>query len=169
MSLDTGGQPVSSFIADNFTHINKVNNKSNHYFWKCNICGDKPGSRGTQIQGQDNNLSKHLADGCPDALAKVRREAHTFILSKTCIISNLDTHTHGNELDAIPLVWTRKKLNACTDYPLTEAQQNQANSQLLQYVHITESRKLLNWHFKDGLFMPISHLLQLKIHFFVIL
>jgi hypothetical protein len=52
--------PIHDLVTTNFTCLEKVQNKSNWYFWKCNHCGDADGPRGAQIQGHssDNNLAK---------------------------------------------------------------------------------------------------------------
>ena len=135
------GRPISDFITTNFTRGEKVDNKSNWYYWKCNICGDKAGSKGAWIQGRDNNLPNHIAHGCPDASPDVRREARTFILDKTQVP---ESHRNGTStagasaLDQIVSIGKRKKhsesLDGYIDYPPTDGQKSQANTRLLQYV-----------------------------------
>ena len=139
--MSTGGRPLPDFITVNFTRIEKVDNKSNRYYWKCNTCGDKAGSKGARIQGRDNNLPKHIVHGCPDASPDVRREARTFILDKTRV-----SESHGNgtsavsasALDQVVPIGKRKKhsesLGGYVDYPPTDKQKSQANSRLLQCV-----------------------------------
>lgn len=44
MSTNTEGWPLPIVITTNFTCLEKVDNKSNHYFWKCNFSGNTKGS-----------------------------------------------------------------------------------------------------------------------------
>ncbi|KAH0840249.1 hypothetical protein J3R83DRAFT_1256 [Lanmaoa asiatica] len=57
-------------------------NKSNRYYWKCNHCGDLEGSKGSKIQGRDNNLPLHTAETCSKATPELRQEARAFIFTK---------------------------------------------------------------------------------------
>ncbi|KAF8645091.1 hypothetical protein AX14_009283 [Amanita brunnescens Koide BX004] len=74
-------RPVHELITLNFTRLEKVQNKSNRYFWKCNHCGDADGSRGAQIQGRDNNLANHLKE-CLKAPQEARKDARVFLSNK---------------------------------------------------------------------------------------
>ncbi|KIK75104.1 hypothetical protein PAXRUDRAFT_94925, partial [Paxillus rubicundulus Ve08.2h10] len=103
-----------------------VDNKSNRYFWKCNLCGDMEGSTGTKIQGRDNNLPKHLTERCTAAPPEVRREAHNFIASKTRSAATESGSSSQDPLtamsEAIVPIGKRKKqsLDGYIDYPLTK-------------------------------------------------
>lgn len=70
-----GGRPTAPIIRDNFTVLEKVDNKSNRYWYKCNHCDDN--GAGAQIQGRDNKHVKHLTDPkkCPNAPPDVRKLA----------------------------------------------------------------------------------------------
>ncbi|KIK81711.1 hypothetical protein PAXRUDRAFT_27795 [Paxillus rubicundulus Ve08.2h10] len=137
MAVGSGGQPTPALIAPNFTHLDKVDNKSNQFFWKCNICGNTPASLGAKIQGQDDNLPKHVTNNCPDAPPKVQREACSFIAGKTQSAptdsGSSSQDTLAVMLEAIVPVWKRKKqsLDDYINYPLTKEQIFKANSQLL--------------------------------------
>jgi len=74
-------RPVHDLITVNFTRLEKVQNKSNRYFWKCSHCGDAEGSRGAQIQGRDNNLPNHLKD-CLKVPQEARKDACIFLSNK---------------------------------------------------------------------------------------
>ena len=139
--MSSVGRPISDFITANFTRIEKVNNKSNRYYWKCNTCGDKAGSKGARIQGRDNNLPNHIAHSCSDASPDVRREARTFILGKTRVSESHENGTSAvsaSASDQVVPIGKRKKhsdsLDGYVDYPPTDKQKSQANSRLLQYV-----------------------------------
>ena len=145
MSTNTGGRPLPAVITNNFTHLEKVDNKSNRYFWKCNFCGNTEGSVGVKIQGQDNNLLKHLTDKCTVAPPDVRREAHTLIVSKTQLVAGLESQATSQSSSQDPSITTlepivpirkRKKqsLDGYIDYPLMKDQSNVANSLLVRYV-----------------------------------
>ncbi|KAF9234431.1 ribonuclease H-like domain-containing protein [Melanogaster broomeanus] len=137
------GRPVPAVITANFTRLDKVDNKSNCYFWKCNLCGDTEGSTGTKIQGRENNLPKHLTEYCTAAPPDVRREARNFIASKTrsAVMVPDSTSSSASQdpstmtMAAIVPMGKQKKqsLDGYIDYPLTKEQSNIANSQLLQF------------------------------------
>jgi len=74
-------RPVHDLITVNFTRLEKVQNKSNRYFWKCSHCGDAEGLRGAQIQGRDNNLPNHLKD-CLKVPQEARKDARIFLSNK---------------------------------------------------------------------------------------
>jgi hypothetical protein len=74
-----GRQPPPSIVTVHFTQLKKVDNKSNHYWWKCNHC-----SVDTRIQGRDNNHVKHLTDlnKCPRAPQDIHKAALVFLAAK---------------------------------------------------------------------------------------
>ncbi|KIK76489.1 hypothetical protein PAXRUDRAFT_28960 [Paxillus rubicundulus Ve08.2h10] len=127
------GRPVASFIDANFTHCDKVLNKSGHYYWKCNFCGNKDGSNGAHIQGRDNSLPKHIID-CAAAPSEICQEARTFIMGKTQSVTQSSVTPDVTTLEAIAPVrkWKKETLDGFIDYPLTKEQTEDANSKLLQ-------------------------------------
>ncbi|KAJ6470533.1 hypothetical protein C8R45DRAFT_1015958 [Mycena sanguinolenta] len=78
------GRPAPSLYTNNFTRLDKKDNRSNRYEWKCIHCGDNPNSTGARIEGRDNNLPNHLSDTrkCPNAPLDVRNEALRFMVDK---------------------------------------------------------------------------------------
>lgn len=142
------GRPPAHIITANFTTLEKVNNKSGRYWYKCNYCDDGPGAR---IQGHDNRHIIHLTktSECPNCPANVRQEAHIFLISK----GNGDASI--NVIDAAPpappaplssalgitqapgVVTVVKKRKSSTlagfvDYPMVDGQKARANLKLFR-------------------------------------
>ncbi|KAF9231856.1 hypothetical protein BU15DRAFT_34292, partial [Melanogaster broomeanus] len=130
------GRPISTFIEANFTRGDKVPNKSNRYYWKCNHCGNLDNSNGLQIQGRDNKLPHHIADSCSRAPAELHQEARTFIFTK---IRSTQDQSGTTLSEAVIPIKKRKKesLDGYVDHPLTKEQSTQANVRLLQwFIHV---------------------------------
>ena len=120
-------------IQANFTILDKVDNKSNCYFYKCNHCAED--GAGACIEGQDNKHIKHLTDPkkCLNAPPDVCKEAHIFLTGKglndTIHITAAMTTTSSIKSDISPSVLKVQKkqkgttLDGFIDYPLTLAHQ----------------------------------------------
>jgi len=80
---DTGGRPPPKIITDNFTELEKVDNKSNHKFWRCNHCLEDS-QTGQHIEGHDNHCLLHLTNPkeCPNAPQTVRHKAQQALIQK---------------------------------------------------------------------------------------
>jgi len=147
MTSTARGRPAAPIIQANFTVIEKVDNKSHRYWYKCNHCAD--GTGGSRIQGRDNNHVKHLTDPkkCPNAPEDVRKEARIFLAGKggqhaffgisSAAGTSVDT---AISLDSSPptnsvVVAAKKRkstLDGFVDYPLTPTQQSRANIKLFR-------------------------------------
>jgi hypothetical protein len=135
-----GGRPPPSIVTANFTQLEKVDNKSNRHWWKCNHCAD--GGAGAHIQGRDNNHIKHLTDTkkCPNCPPGIRKDARISLAGKGVKDTFLDPITavpscSGDESSSVMMAVKRKRpdtLNGFVDYPLTEAQQARANIKLFR-------------------------------------
>ena len=79
----TGGRPPPKIITDNFTEIEKVDNKSNRKFWRCNHCLEDSRT-GQRIEGRDNRCLLHLTNpkDCPNAPQAVRHKARQALIQK---------------------------------------------------------------------------------------
>ncbi|KAI5995785.1 hypothetical protein F5J12DRAFT_785554 [Pisolithus orientalis] len=143
----TGGHPIAGFSEANFTCIDKVQNKSGHYFWKCNHCGDDEGSEGACIQGWDNNLPMHIVSCCKVAPPVIFQEAHTFIQGKTQSISTHSQATIGessaSDLKITPIRKHKEALDDYVDYPLMTKQIEDANTRLLHEAVQVQEEDLL--------------------------
>jgi len=82
------GRPVEKIIDENFTRLEKKDDKSNRWFWKCNHCTDAP-----PIEGRDGNLQGHLIDPlavkCPNAPQDVRQQARNSAMGAEWSIGTL--------------------------------------------------------------------------------
>jgi hypothetical protein len=78
----TEGRPPPKIITNNFTEIEKVDNKSNHKFWRCNHCKDS--QTGQHIEGRDNCCLLHLTNlkDCPNAPQTVCDKAQQALIQK---------------------------------------------------------------------------------------
>ena len=156
-------RPVHELITLNFTRLEKVQNKSNRYFWKCNHCGDADGSRGAQIQGHDNNLANHLKE-CLKAPQEARKDACVFLSNKvqtegsgpldvlpsmnssgTSSSSQAVTESgrSGNLAVAAVSGVKKRKSNSLIGYVdvvMTKEQAARANSKLIWYVSQSHTR-----------------------------
>jgi hypothetical protein len=79
----TGGRPPPKIITDNFTEIEKVDNKSNRKFWRCNHCPEDSRT-GQCIEGHDNCCLLHLTNlkGCLNAPQTVHHKAWQALIQK---------------------------------------------------------------------------------------
>jgi hypothetical protein len=87
----SGGRPPAKILTDNFTELEKVDNKSRRKFWKCNYCTATTGN-GQHIEGRDNRCLLHLTNpkDCPDALQFVRNEARKALMQKGTVIGQTE-------------------------------------------------------------------------------
>jgi len=160
MTRMPGGRPPPSIVTANFTQLEKVDNRSNRYWWKCNHCTS---GAGAHIQGRDNNHIKHLTDAkkCPNCPPGIRKEARIFLAGRGVKDMFLDPITavpscSGNESSSSVIAIKRKRpdtLDGFVDYPLAEAQQVRANVKLFRFiVHANIAFATTeNWYFRDFL------------------
>ena len=135
-------RPPLPIVSANFMQLEKVDNKSNHYWWKCNHCSNN--GAGAHIQGHDNNHIKHLTDTkkCPNAPSDVCKMAWIFLVGKgiknafsdpiNAVPSASADGTVSDDTSAPGVVAVKRRwnLDGFVDYPLTEAQQAHANVKL---------------------------------------
>jgi hypothetical protein len=98
----SGGRPPAKILTDNFTELEKVNNKSCQKFWKCNYCTATTGN-GQHIEGRDNCCLLHLTNpkDCPDAPQFVCNEAWKALMQKGTAIGQTE----------VPLFWDTTTFN----------------------------------------------------------
>ena len=140
-----GGRPPPLLVQQNFSVIEKVDNKSNRYWLKCNHCPD--GGPGSRIQGRDNNHIKHLMDPkkCPRCPVDIRKEARLFLAGKGIMeppvdgsITSPSSPTISAESGVVTVTKKRKgmgSLDGYVDHALTPGQQLRANVKLFRYVN----------------------------------
>jgi hypothetical protein len=97
-----GGRPPAKILTDNFTELEKVNNKSHRKVWKCNYCTSTTGN-GQHIEGRDNHCLLHLTNpkDCPDAPQFVHNEAWKALMHKGTAIGQTE----------VPLFWDATTFN----------------------------------------------------------
>ncbi|KAG1761618.1 hypothetical protein EDD22DRAFT_1031796 [Suillus occidentalis] len=143
--VHAGGRPLPSLINDNFERLERVENSSNRYYWKCKHCSDADNSSGARIQGRDNNLPNHLIKRCTNANAPLRQAACLFIMEKTgynadpnAILTALDASQSASGTSTVPAISIKKRkasnLDGYIDRPLSSEQNNLANAKLLRCV-----------------------------------
>jgi hypothetical protein len=150
-----GGRPPAKILTDNFTELEKVNNKSHRKIWKCNYCTPTSGN-GQRIEGQDNRCLLHLTNpkDCPDAPPFVRNEARKALMQKGAAIGQMEAplfrdcsapdgtpETNGNsppDTVGTAVVATKKRksgsgtLDNFVDCSLNTTQQETANLKLFR-------------------------------------
>ena len=157
MSKNLGGRPPAKIITENFTEIEKLDNKSNRKFWKCNYCSDDSPA-GQRIEGRDNRCLLHLTDpkSCPDAPPKVRQDARLALMQKgihqevplfgdaatalsindSAGTSDADVSEPASVASSLVVVKKRKlgrvSLDGYVDHALTPSQQEIANIKLFR-------------------------------------
>src|SRR5882762_7881269 len=99
-----GGRPPTKIISTHFERLEKLANKSSHYYWKCNYCTDSEGN-GLRLEGRDNVLLRRLSHpwSCPNASPEVHNEAHRALTPKGA--------TDANNA-SIPLFWAQPASSA---------------------------------------------------------
>jgi hypothetical protein len=146
-SKNIGGRPAAPIIRANFTVLDKVDNKSNCYWYKCNHCNND-----NRIQGRDNNHVKHLTDpkACPNAPAEIRKEARIFLAGKGIrdagtieLATSSIPENDGSTSLVVTKKWKTMTLDGFVDHPLTPAQQVQANVKLFRSVLNTKFYELI--------------------------
>ncbi|KAJ7449769.1 hypothetical protein B0H11DRAFT_1743512, partial [Mycena galericulata] len=145
------GRKTAGFLTNHFSRLEKTENRSGRYKWKCNYCGDNPNSCGASIEGRDNALPQHLADSrkCPNAPSTARAAALRFIAEKkktsestedtqsardtdnTIIIVDDAAETQPNPKKRKAIQGT---LSGFVDHAMTETQKNSADRKLLRYI-----------------------------------
>jgi hypothetical protein len=150
-----GGRPPAKILTDNFTELEKVNNKSRRKIWKCNYCTPTSGN-GQRIEGRDNRCLLHLTSpkDCPDAPPFVRNEARKALMQKGAAIGQMEAplfrdcsapdgtpETNGNsppDTVGTAVVATKKRksgsgtLDNFVDCSLNTTQQETANLKLFR-------------------------------------
>src|SRR5882757_5166699 len=100
-----GGRPPAKILTDNFTELEKVNNKSRRKIWKCNYCTPTSGN-GQRIEERDNRCLLHLTNpkDCPDAPPFIRNEACKALMQKGAAIGQTEAllFRDSSTLDGIP-------------------------------------------------------------------
>ncbi|KAJ6550778.1 hypothetical protein DFH09DRAFT_1319647 [Mycena vulgaris] len=141
--MSTLGRKTPSLYTNHFTRLDKKENRSGRYDWKCNYCGDDDNSSGACIEGR-------LCKRAPPA---ARAEALRFMADKkktskpsdnTSVSKDADdagidideTETQVNEATT-----TRKKrktiqglLSSFIDNAMTTTQKKSADRKLLRFI-----------------------------------
>ncbi|KAF8431170.1 hypothetical protein L210DRAFT_3651231 [Boletus edulis BED1] len=93
------GRPPAKIITDHFKQLDKLENKSNRWYYACKYCG--PDGPGTRIENRDNKPLKHLIDPikCPLAPQSARNAARTYLASKA---SELLPDPIGGSMASVP-------------------------------------------------------------------
>lgn len=75
------GCPFSKFAISHFEQLEKVANKSGHYFWNCKYCPE--GGSGRHLQNRDNKLAIHIANpiDCPNAPYDACAQARNLLMA----------------------------------------------------------------------------------------
>lgn len=74
MSSKPAHRAQPDIVTNNFTRLEKKQNKSGRWTWKCNYCGDDENSAGACIEGRDSRHIIHLTS-CSKAHESQKRLA----------------------------------------------------------------------------------------------
>ncbi|KAH7918268.1 hypothetical protein BV22DRAFT_1024864, partial [Leucogyrophana mollusca] len=160
-SKNPKGRPPAKILTDHFKQLDKVDNKSNRWYYECNYCGSNPPG-GARIEGRDNKPIKHLIDPkkCPNAPQSVRNVARTYLAAKSSDVllpEMISEAAASPSTDDGAIVTAPKRqrgtLLGFADVALTPAQQDRANVKLFRaIVHANIPFSVVeNWYFRNFL------------------
>ncbi|KAG1787239.1 hypothetical protein EV424DRAFT_1651029 [Suillus variegatus] len=132
MSQKPKGRPVRKIVSDHFVPVEKVENNSNRYFFKCNYCS-------ASIEGRDDNHLKHLIDQktCPKAPDRTRADVRGYLTTKKgnkdLLSPSIAETSSLSEFQGQTTVESRKRKNLLgyVDLPVTPEQTNRAQGGVL--------------------------------------
>lgn len=149
-----GGRRAAHVVRDNFTELEKVDNKSRRKYFQCNYCGDDDSLKGCRLEHRDNVLLLHLINPkeCPNVSSEVRESARRELMQKGFIggqaavplfRDNLPSAATDESLPALtepPVAFTSAKkrkmqsgsLENFVDHGMTKEQQQSANVKLFR-------------------------------------